>query len=182
MYKYASNSSSPQWIGYLSPRLNEEVSSQVKGYEEASDFLKLQYPQGEIDFIVRMSLLGQEPEKSEDCAFDLEPVGEVLAKKLFYRGWALTPRDLFDWWAINELAAVEIDEPQMGALLQSRSDAIDNALSLMHQSSTAMAKWDSIRATTKPEMEQVAAQMRERLDSYLRSAQEQRMSSHPRRG
>jgi hypothetical protein len=86
----------PQWIAYITPRLNDEVGALAQSYDEASDFLKLRHPAGEIDFIVRMSLLGEPPQRSELCAFMLEPVAEVLAKKLFYRGWALTPRDLYD--------------------------------------------------------------------------------------
>lgn len=92
----------PQWIGYLSPRLNDRFESVITGYEESATALKLRCPGGEIDFIVSMSLLGLPDEHHPDVPFALEPADEVLAKKLFYRGWALTPRDLFDWRTVVE--------------------------------------------------------------------------------
>ena len=72
----------PQWIGLMSPRLNDKVGDLVQGYEEDATFLKLKFSEGEIDFIVRMSLTGLLPESSEKSLFLLEPVEEVLAKKL----------------------------------------------------------------------------------------------------
>ncbi|MEC4683337.1 MAG: hypothetical protein VST70_06645 [Nitrospirota bacterium] len=55
----------PQWIGLISPRLNDKVGDLVQGYEEDATFLKLKFFEGEIDFIVRMSLTGLAPESSE---------------------------------------------------------------------------------------------------------------------
>lgn len=72
----------PQWIGLMSPRLNDKIGDLVQGYEEDATFLKLKFSEGEIDFIVRMSLTGLPPESSEKSLFLLEPVEEVLAKKL----------------------------------------------------------------------------------------------------
>ncbi|MHB8422792.1 MAG: hypothetical protein ACYC9S_09325 [Leptospirales bacterium] len=68
----------PQWIGLISPRLNDKVESLVSGYEEDATFLKLKFSEGEIDFIVRMSLTGLPPEASKKSLFLLEPVEEVL--------------------------------------------------------------------------------------------------------
>lgn len=160
----------PQWIGYLTPRLNDEVGSQVLRFEESSDFLKLTYETGEIDFIVRMSLLGAEPQSSELSAFRLEPVSEVLAKKLFYRGWALAARDLYDWWAICQWAPAEIDQARLGALLSGRVDLIDRALQALPESTTARAQWHAIRAVHKPPIEEASQLMRQRLKDYTREA------------
>lgn len=90
-----------QWIGYLSPRLNEYVEGLTSDYQEAAASLKLTFPEGEIDFIIAAPLLKLPEESSPETTFALDPVAEVLAKKLFHRGWALQPRDLFDWWAIE---------------------------------------------------------------------------------
>ena len=73
----------PQWIGFLSPRLNDRAGDRVEGYEEEATFLKLKFFEEEIDFIIRMSLTGLPPESSEKSVFPLEPVSEVLDKKLF---------------------------------------------------------------------------------------------------
>ena len=74
----------PQWIGYLSPRLNDKFEGVISDYDEGATSLKLKLANGEIDFIVSMSLLGLPNEVSSECAFELEPVAEVLAKKLFF--------------------------------------------------------------------------------------------------
>ena len=42
----------PQLIGHLSPRLNPAVESLTHDYDERSNFLKLYFAQGEIDFVV----------------------------------------------------------------------------------------------------------------------------------
>jgi hypothetical protein len=42
--------SDPQWLGYVSPRVNDAVD--VDRYDEQSTFVKLHLPEGEIDFIV----------------------------------------------------------------------------------------------------------------------------------
>ena len=55
----------------------------VEGYEEGATFLKSKFFEEEIDFITRLSLTGLPPESSEKSLFPLEPVSEVLAKKLF---------------------------------------------------------------------------------------------------
>jgi hypothetical protein len=160
----------PQWIAYITPRLNDEVGALAQSYDEASDFLKLRHPAGEIDFIVRMSLLGEPPQRSELCAFMLEPVAEVLAKKLFYRGWALTPRDLYDWWAICDRAPDEIDAAPFGALLRNRSAVIEQSLLALSNSAGAAERWEAIRAASKPSIQDAAAAMRLQLLRYLRES------------
>lgn len=137
----------PQWIGYLSPRLNDRFEDVITGYDEGATSLKFRFPQGEIDFIVSMSLLGLPNETSDDCAFTLEPVAEVLAKKLFYRGWALTPRDLFDWRMIEtKMPAELVHAPEIAKLVSSRIDQIQVALGAMATSPKAQLVWDGIRS------------------------------------
>lgn len=121
----------PQWIGYLTPRLNDRFESVTSGYEESASALKLRLPAGEIDFIVSMSLLGLPDDRAADVPFALEAVDEVLAKKLFYRGWALTPRNLFDWRAV-----------------------VREALLSMKTSRSAAAAWEAIRAPDKPALDE----------------------------
>ena len=159
----------PQWIGYITPRLNDRVEAVVAGYEEAADFLKLSLPDGEIDFIVRGSLLGLPDEASEETKLPLEPVAEVLAKKLFHRGPVLTPRDLFDWWAVETLKPELVPKAAMGRLLESRRPGILNALDLLSRSAAAAALWDGILAPDKPEIARVAAWGRDALDRYRRA-------------
>lgn len=162
----------PQWIGYISPRLNDRVETMVSKYEEAADFIKLVLPEGEIDFIVRGSLLGLPDESSPDTPFPLEPVAEVLAKKLFYRGATLTPRDLFDWWSIETKAPERIPRPELARLLESRQEAIGAALALLPHSAYAQQLWDTVLAPDKPRLAEAAAWGLETLSRYHMAASE----------
>ena len=143
----------PQWIGYLSPRLNDKFEGVISDYDEGATSLKLKLANGEIDFIVSMSLLGLPNEVSTECAFELEPVAEVLAKKLFYRGWALTPRDLFDWRSIEaHLSPTVIHAPKIANLVSGRIDEIQAALTAMDKSVKAQFAWSQIRAPFLPNL------------------------------
>lgn len=155
----------PQWLGYLTPRLNDRFEDQIDAYDEGATSLKIKLPQGEIDFIVSMSLLGLPSEQSSECLFDLEPVAEVLAKKLFYRGWALTPRDLFDWWSIEaHLAADEVLMPQIAKLIQGRVSNIVQALTQMRASGVAAVVWQQIRAPDIPKFSETIDWAENRLN------------------
>ncbi len=156
----------PQWIGYLTPRLTDNFDGGLQAYDENAVSLKLRYAEGEIDFIVGMSLLGLPDETSADTAFGLEPVAEVLAKKLFYRGWALTPRDLFDWWMIETRLPAAIPAPQMAQLLKTKFTEITRALDGLAQAAAASAAWASIQAADKPDIASIAAWARESLARY----------------
>lgn len=143
----------PQWISYLSPRLNDKFEHLISTYDEGATSLKLKFGEGEIDFIVSMSLLGLENETSNDSLFPLEPVAEVLAKKLFYRGWALTPRDLFDWHAIEYHAQLsDGHELKLAELIAARSDGVRMALEQMGVSKQSAIVWQEIRTHALPNL------------------------------
>lgn len=159
----------PQWIGYLTPRLNDRFEDVISGYDEGATSLKFRFPQGEIDFIVSMSLLGLPNEISADCAFALEPVAEVLAKKLFYRGWALTPRDLFDWRMIETtLPPTETHAPQIANLVAGRIDEIHAALTAMDNSAKAQLVWGGIRTPELPDFHESIQWAEARLVEFRR--------------
>lgn len=40
-----------QFLSYLSPRLNDRETSDLLGYSEQANYLRLEYPEGEIDFL-----------------------------------------------------------------------------------------------------------------------------------
>lgn len=159
-----------QWIGYLTPRLNDNVEALTCDYEEAADYLKLRFPEGEIDFIVRTRLLDLPPEHSDDTTFALDPIAEVLAKKLFFRGATLTPRDLFDWWAIETMRPGLVPAADMGKLLATRVDGIRLALGSIRKSSRAMMLWRAILAPSLPELENTVDWASAQLDTYLTQA------------
>ena len=88
----------PQYLGYLSPRLSDVAAEEDPDYEEGSEFLKLRYSEGEIDFVVAQLLTpaGAEPAVVDGRTTNLETDVEIVAKKLHYRGNRFKARDLFD--------------------------------------------------------------------------------------
>jgi hypothetical protein len=46
----------PQSLGYISPRLNDVAESLTTDYDEAATYVKLYFPEGEIDFVASPNL------------------------------------------------------------------------------------------------------------------------------
>jgi Nucleotidyl transferase AbiEii toxin, Type IV TA system len=88
----------PQWLGYLTPRLNPVAEGKTGEYVEQAGFLKLYFPQGELDFVVAAPLLPSPwlPEPIMGRRIRVESSAEIMAKKLKHRGAELKARDLFD--------------------------------------------------------------------------------------
>lgn len=118
----------PQVLGLLTPRLNPVAESLTPDYAEGATYVKLYFPEGQIDFIVsrhvtpvpvtRESLIGRD--------IPLETSAEVLGKKLWHRADTFTARDFFD------LAYVSRAEPkaiaQIEHILEYRVDALTRRL------------------------------------------------------
>jgi hypothetical protein len=86
----------PQTQGYLlDPAAADYVS-------DGSSTLRLVFDMGEIDFICCGSLTDPATKRQvvEGRAVDLETPAEIVAKKLFYRGGRMQPRDMFDIAAV----------------------------------------------------------------------------------
>ena len=89
----------PQWLGYLTPRLNAKAESIAPEYVEQAGFLKLYFPEGEIDFVVSQPLTA-DPTVAEEIfgrTVQVETSAEIIAKKVWHRGREFTARDLFDF-------------------------------------------------------------------------------------
>jgi len=98
----------PQCLGYLSPRLSATAEALTTHYIEQSGFVKLYFPEGEIDFVVSGSLT-RNPTRTEELLgrpVAVETSTEIIAKKVWHRGAEFTARDIFD------LALVLEKEPQ----------------------------------------------------------------------
>jgi hypothetical protein len=91
----------PQLLPLLNPETQGyECEIRPSGYNgDGNGFLKIAFEDiGEIDFIVGM-LLTAEPFREavvEGRTVKLETVAEIIAKKIFYRGGNIKPRDIFD--------------------------------------------------------------------------------------
>ena len=105
----------PQWLGYLTPRLNPVAESLTADYDEQAGFLKLYFLEGQVDFIAcahvtpepvaPMRLLGRDR--------PVQSSAEILAKKIWHRAGAFTARDVYD------LVAVARREPGVLATIRS---------------------------------------------------------------
>ena len=107
---------SPQMLPALSPRLNTMAEARSRSYVEQSNYVKLVFPAGEIDFIVAPHLLTPYAtrEDIEGRSVWVEHPAEILAKKVLYRASDFTARDLFDFAFLIETGDARplLDEPE----------------------------------------------------------------------
>jgi Nucleotidyl transferase AbiEii toxin, Type IV TA system len=114
----------PQYLGYLTPRLSDAAAEGDPDYEEGAEFVKLRYPEGEVDFVVGtfLTIPGAEAATVGGRVIELETDLEILAKKLFFRGHQFKARDFFD------LAMLLDKNPGIGNELSQWSDRHRTAL------------------------------------------------------
>ena len=99
----------PQYLGFVTPRLSDAAADLTADYSEmAGSFVKLQFEEGEIDFVAAPNLLDDAWEEWDigGRPVKVETAAEIIAKKMYHRGDRATARDLFD------LALVAEREPQ----------------------------------------------------------------------
>ncbi|MBS0337155.1 MAG: nucleotidyl transferase AbiEii/AbiGii toxin family protein [Proteobacteria bacterium] len=90
--------SDPQYLPYLTPRLNTTAEAMTGDYVEQGNFLKLQFKEGEIDFVAS-SPLTADPTKTVQMFerdVQIETSTEIVAKKVWHRSSAFKARDIFD--------------------------------------------------------------------------------------
>lgn len=88
----------PQFLGMLSPRINDAVEDTLKDYSEASNYIKMSFHEGAVDFIVAPRITSFVPIKHHyfERSVMLDDPVEIVAKKIFYRAEGFKPRDVFD--------------------------------------------------------------------------------------
>jgi nucleotidyltransferase AbiEii toxin of type IV toxin-antitoxin system len=101
----------PQYLAVLSPETTDVWK--CSAWDRAAHYLKLKYPEGEIDFIVTAPISSLPPtEKQIDLTeirkgskptIRLDPPVETALKKLHYRATMLKPRDVFDIAVIDAI-------------------------------------------------------------------------------
>jgi len=114
----------PQYLGYVSPRLNDKAEELTQKYLETEMSVKLYFPEGEIDFIASAPVTKDPPAVERILGRDVrvESTAEIIGKKVLYRGRAFTGRDLFDLAlvATRDPAAIETIRP----ILRRHRDAL----------------------------------------------------------
>lgn len=99
----------PQYLGFVTPRLSDTAADLTQDYtEQPGAFVKLQFEEGEVDFVAAPNLLHDAWDVWDigGRAVKVETAAEIIAKKMYHRGDRVTARDLFD------LALVIEREPQ----------------------------------------------------------------------
>jgi Nucleotidyl transferase AbiEii toxin, Type IV TA system len=88
----------PQFLLFLTPRVNAKAEAIANKYIEASNAIKIFVAEGEIDFIVapRLTEPGATSRHIGQYPAMVETPAEILAKKVFYRASDFTARDIFD--------------------------------------------------------------------------------------
>ena len=136
----------PQYLGYVTPRLSDAAASMTVQYTEMpGSFVKLQFEEGEIDFVAAPNLTDAAWESWEiqGQPVRVETAAEVIAKKMFHRGDRATARDLFD------LALVVEREPEILAaaapfLMRHRDRFLEQ---VSHPGAGFIASFEALAAT-----------------------------------
>lgn len=94
----------PQYLGYLTPRLNPEAEALTADYAEEANSLKLRFAEGEIDFVASGPLTHDATAVEHLFGRDVavETSAEIVAKKIWHRGARFTARDIFDLAMVSE--------------------------------------------------------------------------------
>ena len=132
----------PQLLPFLNPeRQDIELERMPDSYSVETTVLKLAYAEtGEIDFIVCADITDQPSQKREvrGQLVALETPAEIVAKKVYYRGWSFQPRDMFDLAAVAEHYGSEY---AVAALAQAGREPCEKALGVVEK-----AKPDFVQA------------------------------------
>lgn len=101
----------PQYLGYVTPRLSDTAADLTQDYtEQPGAFVKLQFDEGEVDFVAAPNLLDVAWETWDlgGRSVKVETATEIIAKKMFHRGDRVTARDLFDFALVIEREPQEL--------------------------------------------------------------------------
>lgn len=135
----------PQYLGYVTPRLSDTAASLTGDYTETGLFVKLQFEEGEIDFVAASNLTDAPWEwwEIQGRAVRVETAAEVIAKKMYHRGDRATARDLFDLALVIER---EPDALKSAApfLVRNRARFLEQ---IAHPGAGFRASFDAIAAT-----------------------------------
>ena len=114
----------PQYLGFLTPRLNPTAERLTANYVEQATSLKLVFPEGEIDFVASAPLTAN-PAIAEQLfgrEVQVETSTEIIAKKVWHRGADFTARDIFDLALVTEKEPGAL--PEIEPVLRDRREIV----------------------------------------------------------
>ena len=114
----------PQYLGYVSPKLNDKADALTSNYVEEHSSLKLVFAEGEIDFIASGALTSNPTvvEKLFDREVNVETSAEIIAKKVWHRGEQFKARDMFDLALVAEKDPKALNDIRQ--ILRDRKDLV----------------------------------------------------------
>ena len=116
-----------QWLSAISPRLNEYTAVLATDYSEQANSIKIVTDKGDIDFIIAADIthpVAREKAMLAGRFMEIDPISEILAKKLYYRAAFFKARDIYDLSATIDLApddaraAIKAAAPKKDILLR----------------------------------------------------------------
>jgi hypothetical protein len=148
----------PQYLGLISPRLNNPFNVTEGDYDEAAHYVKLRYQEGEIDVIVSAGL-SRHPQtvfEFEGRELPIETPVEIALKKLFHRAASLKPRDIFDIGVVLDTDQAALTSEL--AVLSPVKQALETRLATLPEPyfESALAEldifepWESMKARARP--------------------------------
>lgn len=147
-------------MGALSPRINEAFESALD-YDEMANYLSLTFLEGKIDFIAASSITGYSSSKQlffgQEVFLD-HPV-EIVAKKIYFRGDRVLPRDLFD-------LLVEITEKavmQNAHIAQNQEEYQQQYNGLVEKNEASKVRFDEVTEAISTKESRS-----ERLDTFIK--------------
>jgi len=159
----------PQFLSFLDPAKHDfEFEIQPTDYRgDGARFLKLAFKDiGEIDFIVAGGLtfepVSQARVEGETVLLETPP--EIITKKLYHRGTAIKPRDIFDI-----AAAGRAHHEMIVAELKRYKDKVANALAVMDRLNPEFVDAAISQLAIKPEYADIARTARQRAEELLRA-------------
>jgi hypothetical protein len=123
-----------QYLSYLSPRLNDRDSAEMQGYSEQANHLRLEYPEGELDFLTVAPVfpnLKPQDTRVEGVESPIQTMRdkEILGQKLHYRAAGFTGRDLYDFVAVAKADPGLLSDRDLHDIARQRRDALAASLS-----------------------------------------------------
>jgi hypothetical protein len=127
----------PQYLALLSPEITDVWN--CNDWDKAAHYLKLRYPEGEIDFIVGGAISDLDAVTKEIDLTSIragwrptimvETPAEIALKKMFHRAAMLKPRDIFDIAVIEKVDGSSLIA-NLGELASRKDDLVRRLASI----------------------------------------------------
>jgi len=131
-----------QLLGHVSPRVNDGV--EASRYDEQQNFIKLYFPEGEVDFIASPAVTQIKPffrEVAGVYAYVDDPV-EIVSKKIMYRADEFKLRDMFDLALVYD--RLKADLLKVAPILAPKVESLTNRINHWEASEQLETKFREI--------------------------------------